>query len=184
MCQRERHHNCLSLLFKACEKCQSLSCIQLFATPWTVAHQAPQFMGFSRQGYWSGLPCPSPGDLPDPGLWHSRQILNCLSHKGLKHKSTHLKQIAYTWAPTSQFCLQIILHLKLKDLFPSSGPPSTSCPSLILSRTPGHHEALPAPDCPIPFYQNNLPKTQLPACHVPLENLQCLLLPPYQEQKP
>ena len=37
-------------------------------TPWTVAHQAPPSMGFSRQGYWSGLPFPSPGDLPDPGI--------------------------------------------------------------------------------------------------------------------
>ena len=36
--------------------------------PMTVAHQAPLPMGFSRQGYWSGLPCPSPGDLPDPGV--------------------------------------------------------------------------------------------------------------------
>ena len=38
------------------------------ATPWTIAHQAPLSMGFSRQGYWSGLPFPSPGDLPDPGI--------------------------------------------------------------------------------------------------------------------
>ena len=37
-------------------------------TPWTVAHQAPQSMEFSRQEYWNGLPFPSPGDLPDPGL--------------------------------------------------------------------------------------------------------------------
>ena len=42
--------------------------VQLFATPWTVAHQAPLSMGFSRQDYWSGLPCPSPGDLPGPGI--------------------------------------------------------------------------------------------------------------------
>ena len=41
---------------------------QLFATAWTVAHQVPLSMGFSRQEYWSGLPCPSPGDLPDPGI--------------------------------------------------------------------------------------------------------------------
>ena len=40
--------------------------VQLFATPLTVAHQAPLSMGFSRQEYWSGLPFPSPGDLPDP----------------------------------------------------------------------------------------------------------------------
>ena len=42
--------------------------VQLFATPWTVAHQAPLSMGFSKQEYWSGLPFPSPGDLPDPGI--------------------------------------------------------------------------------------------------------------------
>ena len=42
--------------------------VQLFATPWTVACQAPLFMGFFRQEYWSGLPFPPPGDLPDPGI--------------------------------------------------------------------------------------------------------------------
>ena len=42
--------------------------VQLFATLWTVAHQAPLSTGFSRQEYWSGLPFPSPGDLPDPGI--------------------------------------------------------------------------------------------------------------------
>ena len=47
---------------------KSLSHVQLFATPWTVAHQAPPSMEFSRQEYWSGLPFPSPGDLPDPGI--------------------------------------------------------------------------------------------------------------------
>jgi len=44
------------------------SCIWLFATLWTVTRQAPLSMGFCRQEYWSGLPCPPPGDLPDPGL--------------------------------------------------------------------------------------------------------------------
>ena len=47
---------------------KSLSRVRLYATPWTVAHQAPLFMGFSRQEYWSGLPFPSPGDLPDPEI--------------------------------------------------------------------------------------------------------------------
>ena len=42
--------------------------VQLFVTPLTVAHQAPLSVGFSRQEYWSGLPFPSPGDLPDPGI--------------------------------------------------------------------------------------------------------------------
>ena len=49
-------------------KCKSLSYVQLFVTPWTVARQAPLSIGFSRQEYWSGLPCPSPGDLPNPGI--------------------------------------------------------------------------------------------------------------------
>ena len=44
------------------------SCVRLFATPWTVANQAPLSMAYSRQGYWSGLPCPSPADLPNPGI--------------------------------------------------------------------------------------------------------------------
>ena len=44
------------------------SCVALFVTLWTVAHQAPLSIGFSRQEYWSGLPCHSPGDLPSPGI--------------------------------------------------------------------------------------------------------------------
>ena len=49
-------------------KVKSLSRVQLFATLWTVAYQAPLSLGFSRQEYWSGLPFPSPGDLPDLGI--------------------------------------------------------------------------------------------------------------------
>ena len=45
-----------------------LSRIRLFATAWIIAYQAPPSMGFSRQEYWSGLPFPSPGDLPNPGI--------------------------------------------------------------------------------------------------------------------
>ena len=67
-------------------KVKSLSPVQLFASPWTAAYQAPLSMWFSRQEYWSGLPFPSPADLPHPGikprLLHWRQILYCLSHQG------------------------------------------------------------------------------------------------------
>ena len=66
-------------------KVKSLSRVRLFAIPWTVAYPAPPSMGFSRQEYWSGVPLPSPGDLPNPGieprspaflgLLHSRQTL-------------------------------------------------------------------------------------------------------------
>ena len=65
---------------------ESLSRVQLFATPRTEAHQALPSMEFSRQEYWSGLPFPSPGGLPtqrlNPGLLHYRQILYYLSHQG------------------------------------------------------------------------------------------------------
>ena len=47
---------------------KSLSHVRLFATPWTVAYQVPPSMGFSRQAYWSGLPFPSPGNLPNQGI--------------------------------------------------------------------------------------------------------------------
>ena len=66
--------------------CQSLSHVQLFVTPGTVAHETFLSMGFSRQEYCSGFPCPSPGDLPDPGmeprLLHCRWILHHLSRLG------------------------------------------------------------------------------------------------------
>ena len=51
-----------------CVRVQLLSHVQLFVTPWIVAHQALLSMGFSRQEDWSGLSFPSPGDLPDPGI--------------------------------------------------------------------------------------------------------------------
>ena len=56
------------MLPKLSEWVKSLSRVLLFATPWTIAHQAPPSIRFSRQEYWSGLPFPSPGDLPDPGI--------------------------------------------------------------------------------------------------------------------
>ena len=55
-------------LYHWCVCPKSFSCVWLFVTPWTVACQAPLSMRFSRQEYWSGLPFPPPGDLPDPGI--------------------------------------------------------------------------------------------------------------------
>ena len=60
-------HTKYSICFSIFPCAKSLSCVQLFVTLWTVARQAPLSMGFSRPEYWSRLPCPSPGDLPDPG---------------------------------------------------------------------------------------------------------------------
>ena len=60
--------------------------VQLYATPWAVGHRSPLPMGFSRQEYWSGLPCPLLGDLLNPGIEPRpstcRQILYHLSHQG------------------------------------------------------------------------------------------------------
>ena len=64
-------------------KVKSLSCVQLFATPWTVAYQVPSSMEFSRQEYWSGLPFPSLGDLPDPGIEPGPHMVGIVG-RGLK----------------------------------------------------------------------------------------------------
>ena len=62
----------------ACVCAQSFSCVQLFATPWTVACQASLSMEFSRKEYWSGLPFPTPEDPPDPGIEPKRLcVLHC-----------------------------------------------------------------------------------------------------------
>ena len=80
----------------------------LFGTPWTIAHQAPLSIGFSRQEYWSGLPCPSPEDLPDSGfelgVLHCRQILYHLSHQD------HLRMYVYIYC-----CLPPNSHYKLQS---------------------------------------------------------------------
>ena len=59
--------------------------VQLFATPWTVARQAPLSMGFSRQEYWSGLPCPPPGDLPNPAIEPVCLTSTCVGRRVLYH---------------------------------------------------------------------------------------------------
>ena len=66
---------------KCAPKCH-FSHIRLFATPWTVARQSPLPMGFSRQEHWSGLPFPSPGDLPDPRDQTQVSCIAGMSHQG------------------------------------------------------------------------------------------------------
>ena len=72
-------------------KVKLLSCVQVFATLWTVAHQAPPPMGFSRQECWSGLPNPSPGNLPDSGI---------------EPRSPTLQTDALTSEPSTEFLVQ------------------------------------------------------------------------------
>ena len=88
-------------------KVKSLSRVRLFATPWTVACQAPQSMEFSRQEYWSGLPFPSPRDLTDPGIEPGSPALRAdalPSEKSIVEKDTYtsvlmaaLFTVARTW---------------------------------------------------------------------------------------
>ena len=79
--------------------CQSLSHIQLFATPWTVVNQAPLSMEFPRQEYWSGLPFPPPGDLLDPGIESASPELAAaslpLSHLGSPLSISEMSRLTY-----------------------------------------------------------------------------------------
>ena len=76
--------------------CQWLSQVQLFAIPWAAALQAPLAMGFSRQEYWSGLPFPSAGDLPNPGIEPGSPVLQAtlyqLSHQESPYYSRYLEK--------------------------------------------------------------------------------------------
>ena len=66
----------------------SVTCVRLFETLRTVAHQAPLSMGFSRQEYWSGLPCPPPGDLPDQGIEPESACISCITGRFFTHWAT------------------------------------------------------------------------------------------------
>ena len=73
-----------NIVNQLCVPAKLLSCVRLFATPWTVACLAPLSLEFSRQEYWSGFPFPPPGIFPtqgpSPGLPHGRRILYCPSY--------------------------------------------------------------------------------------------------------
>ena len=68
--------------------CAMFSHVQFFVSPWTIARQAPLSMEFSREEYWSGLPCPPPGDLPDPGIELTFPDLQADS-LSLSHREAH-----------------------------------------------------------------------------------------------
>ena len=87
---------------------KSLSHVRLFATPWTVACQAPLSMGFSRQEYWSGLPFPSPGDLPNPGIEPGSPALevDALTSEppGKHHMCTIYQKITIVMIANGEWC--------------------------------------------------------------------------------
>ena len=83
-------------MWKVKVKSEKWSRVRLFATPWTVAYQVPPSMGFSRQECWNGLPFPSPGDLPDPGIEPGSPTLQedaLLSHQGSPSTENGIKDL-------------------------------------------------------------------------------------------
>ena len=100
-----------------------LTCVQLFATPWTIAHQAPLSMGYSRQEYWSGLPFPPPRDLPGPRTEPSSPVSPALAGRfftteqpGKPHLSLDKAQIVTPNMWSLVFPL-VLLEQALKKLF-------------------------------------------------------------------
>ena len=86
-----------------CVKVKSLSCVQFIATPWTVAYQAPPSMGFFRKEYWSGLPFPSPEDLPNLHLYKTLiYIYTCLcTHIYIIYLLSCVSLLSWTWIHTN-----------------------------------------------------------------------------------
>ena len=91
---------------------KSFSHVQLSVIPWTVAHQAPLSMGFSRQEYWSGLPCPLPGYLHDPGIEPTFPISPALAGRSFTTSATWEAPIQRTGIKPGSSALQLDLsHL-------------------------------------------------------------------------
>ena len=88
-----------------CAVLSHVSCVQLLVTPLTIACQVPLSMGFSRQEYWSGLPCPPPGDLPNSGIKHmslkSSVLAGVTALISIFHPSSALPCIPGGWHPTA-----------------------------------------------------------------------------------
>ena len=95
-----------------------LSRVRLFATPWTVAYKAPLSMEFSRQEYRSGLPFPSPGDLPDPGTWESGIAGRRFTVWVTREAPNLVLTVRRVYAP--RFCLVHNKDLERRKLKPSA----------------------------------------------------------------
>ena len=90
-----------------------------FVIPWTVARQAPLSMGFSRQEYWSGLPCPPPGDLPNLGIKTASPALQADSLPLSQQGSSQLPVVALTpWCPLAHRCITPIAVSVIPGPFP------------------------------------------------------------------
>jgi len=113
-----------------------LSWVQLCATPWSVAHQAPLSMGFSRQEHWSGLPWPHPGDLPEPGIQLTSPVSPALAGGFFTTSSTLLHDIeycplCYSVGPCCSSILCIIVCVCVNLKYPIYPPLHYSWASLV-----------------------------------------------------
>ena len=88
----------------------------LFATPWTIACQVPLSMGFSRQEYWSGLPCPPPEELPDPGI-KPVSYVSCIA-RGVFTNSATWEALRYTYTHTHIYMYTHTHTYSFSDSFP------------------------------------------------------------------
>ena len=121
----------------------SLSCAQLFVTPWTVACQPPKSVGFSRQEYWSGLPFPSPGDLPNPGTFAS-----ALACRFFNNEPPRKPLLSCYFPPLSlhSSCLGLLTEPRPHWSALSSGPFSVLF--LLSPQTPSFFSPPSLPSCP------------------------------------
>ena len=120
-----------------------LSGVRLFATPWTVACQAPLSMGFSRQEYWSTLPFPSPGDLPDPRIEPTSPAFPTLAGGFLTTSQRHLGSLTIVMVSNktghTQFPIPFRESTSAKKRAPDTGDPKAPIP-----RTKRNPQGLPA----------------------------------------
>ena len=91
---------------------KSLSRVQLFGTPWIVAYQAPPSIGFSRQEFWSGLPLPSPGGLPNPGIKPGSSALQADS---LQSEPPGKPFTVYIFVQMHMLCHAVLTHSVASD---------------------------------------------------------------------
>ena len=126
-------------MYFTCLPAHLLSHVQIFVTTWTVAHQAPRSMGFSRQGYWSQLPFPSPGNLPKPRIKSMFPVARALEGRFFSTEppgkpmlySRSLLVIYFIYATSA----------KLRQLCPTlcdpidGSPPGSSVPGILQART-------------------------------------------------
>ena len=104
-----------------------LSCTDSFVTSWTVAHQAPLSLEFSRQEYWSGLPFPSPGDLPDPGIIKPASPMHLVHRQAGRYLTTWA-----TWEAPGACYKALIPVLQGPPLWPNHSPKDPA-PNAIIS---------------------------------------------------